>query len=66
MKCRSEDVPALEGWLSDGRYRSPVVISEMIQLMAFQVIRQVLADVQSAKWYSIIADKTRDVSGKEQ
>ena len=66
LKCRSEEFPSLLEWLSDGRYRSPTIINELIQLMAFQLLRRLLEDIRSAGWYSIIADETRDVSGKEQ
>ena len=66
LKCRSEDIPALLEWLSDGRYRSPTIVNELIQVMAFQLLRGLLEDIRGAGWYSIIADETRDISGKEQ
>ena len=30
------------------------------------VLRSVLADVKGAKWFALIADETRDISGTEQ
>ena len=66
LKCRSEDIPPLLEWLSDGRHRSPTIINESIQLMALQLLQQLLEDIRNSGWYSIIADETRDVSGKEQ
>ena len=62
LKCRSEDVQGLERWLDDGKYLSHI-INEM---MSHEVLRSILADVKAAKWFGLIADKTRDVSGAEQ
>ena len=38
----------------------------MIQLMANRLLRPLLDEIQSAEWYSLIADETRDASGAEQ
>ena len=65
MKCRSADVPSLLECLLDGRYRSPTIINELIQLIALQLLLRWLEDINNSGWYSI-ADKTRDVSAKEQ
>lgn len=32
----------------------------------FQILRKVLAEIQYAEWYALIADETRDVSGAGQ
>ena len=34
--------------------------------MAHKVLRSHISDVQSHKWYSILADETRDLSHREQ
>ena len=34
--------------------------------MYMQLLRKLLAEVRAAKWYSIIADETKDLSGAEQ
>ena len=41
-------------------------MNELIQLMGLQTLRLVMNDIRNAKWYSIIADETRDLSGQEQ
>ncbi len=63
LKCRSEDVHGLHRWLDDGKYLSHDIINEM---MAHEVLRSILADVKGAKWFALIADETRDISGAEQ
>ena len=50
----------------NARYRSPEIMNELIQLMGLQTLRLVMNDIRNAKWYSIIADETRDLSGQEQ
>ena len=66
LMCRAEDVPALKTWLSDGRYTSHMIVNEQIQLMSHHLLRHILSDIQSAVWYSVIADETRDVASEEQ
>jgi len=41
-------------------------VNELIQLMALQVLRTLLDSIRSERFYSLIVDETRDVSGKEQ
>ena len=66
LKCRSEDICGLQPWLKDGRYLSHDIINELIEMMAHQFLRNILTDVKSAKWFALIADETRDISGLEQ
>ena len=53
-------------WLKDGKYQSPEVINELIEIMAHKVLRSLLSDISSRKWYAIMADETRDISNREQ
>lgn len=41
-------------------------MSKQIQLMAHQVLKGILDNVRSSKWYSIMAEETCDISSKEQ
>ena len=66
LKCRSEDICGLQRWLKDGRYVSHDIINELIEMMAHQLLRNILTDVKSAKWFALIADETRDIGGLEQ
>ena len=53
-------------WLKNGKYHSPEVINELTKIMAHKVLRSLLSDISSRKWYAIMADKTRDISNHEQ
>lgn len=66
LKCRAESIKGLEDWLHDGKYLSHDIINEIIELMAHQLLRQLLNEIRKAEWFSIIADETRDISGGEQ
>ena len=66
MKCRCEDVPQLCRWLENKDYQSPEVVNELINLMAKEVLRGLVFDINSVRYFSLIADETRDMSGKEQ
>ena len=66
VKCRSEDVASLEEWLKHSGYKSHDIINELIQLMAHQLLRNLLDQIRRAEWFAVIADETRDMSGHEQ
>lgn len=38
----------------------------MIQLMAHKILRAMIADLLPQRWFSLLADETRDVSNCEQ
>ena len=65
QKCRSEDVTIIKDWLDNSNYKSPEIINELLQLMVI-LLRQLVNDICLAEWFSLIADETRDLSGKEQ
>jgi len=66
MKYRAEDIPNFQQWLESGKYLSPEIVNELIQLMALQILRTLLDSIRSERFYSLIVGETRDVSGKEQ
>ena len=41
-------------------------IPQLIELMSKQLLRLLLINIKSRPFYAIIADETRDISGKEQ
>lgn len=53
-------------WLNRKEYISPEIVNEIIAAMGQCVLRNILADVSAALWYSIIVDKATDVSHNEQ
>ena len=52
--------------MTEGRYRSPECVNEMIEITAHKALRSLISDVQLHKWYSILADETRALSNREQ
>ena len=66
LKLRSQDDPQLITWLNDHNYYSPDILSEQIELMAHSVLRGVLKEINSAGWFSILADEATDVKRCEQ
>ena len=65
LKCRTTDVEGLEAWISSGKYLSHEVTNEIVELMAHHLLRNLLGAIRIAKYFSIIADETQDVSGLE-
>lgn len=61
---------ALQHHIEHGRknatYTSPTIQNELIQLCGETVTEMIIADVKQASSYSILADETADISGKEQ
>ena len=66
MRLRSEDVKELDSFSKNKRYNSPDIHNELISLFSNDILRSIIADIKSAKWYSIIGDETCDLSNKEQ
>ena len=53
-------------WLHHKEYISPEIVNELISSMGQCVLRNILAKVGTALWYSIIADEATDISRNEQ
>ena len=66
MKLQAEDCPQLQAWLRSNKYQSPEIINELLELMSKNMLRSLLSAIKSRPFYAIIADETRDISGKEQ
>ena len=66
LKCRADDVEGLESWIHEGKYLSHHIVNELLEMMAHQLLRGLLNEIREAKWFSLIADETRDISGTEQ
>lgn len=63
LKCRSRDVEGLESWISSGKYLSHEVVNEIVEMMAHQLLRNLLDNIRLVKFFS---DETQDISGLEQ
>ena len=66
LLLRAEDIPNMKAWIKKRDYTSPEIIDEMIGLMGNTVLRQILAQIKSSSWFSIIVDEVTDVCRNEQ
>jgi len=48
------------------KYMSVDVVNEQIAIMSNSVLRAIIKDIKDARWFAVMADETRDVSGAEQ
>ena len=67
LLLRSEDDKEFMSWLEKktNRYTSPAVQNEMLEIMALQILRDIVKKIQSAVYFTILADETSDVSNTE-
>jgi len=53
-------------WVKENKCQFPEVINGVIKLMANKVLFSLLSDVHKRRWFSILADETRDIFNREQ
>ena len=60
--------PGFGKWLQKTtcKYTSHDIQNEIIEIMALEILREVIQSVKNANFYSIMADETQDVSNTEQ
>ena len=68
LLLRSEDDERMTAWLKQktNRFDSPDIQNEMLEIMALQILRNIVKNIQSAEIFSILGDETGDVSNTEQ
>ena len=66
LLLQSKDSPQLASWLKRREYISPSITNELITLCGNAVLRQLLKDISSAQYFSVIADEGTDVAHNEQ
>ena len=66
LLLQAKDCPEMISWLHQKDYISPEIVNEIISSMGQCVLRNILADVSTALWYSIIVDEATDISHNEQ
>lgn len=49
-----------------GKYTSPGIQKEIIGIMEKIILNEISSEVAESQWFSIIADESKDMSGKEQ
>lgn len=47
-------------------FTSPQVQNELLSLMSNSVLRTIVREIETAKWFSIMVDETTDISNQEQ
>ena len=65
---RSEDVPELKTWLQRTSYKwlSHSIVDEIVQLLADNVIKTKIEEIQTKDYFSLILDESTDSSKREQ
>ena len=57
---------AMKRYLEEKYYQSPQVNSELVQELYRDVIGKIIEDIKLARFFAIVIDETRDISGLEQ
>ena len=65
LLLQAQDCLQMKTWLCRREYISPEIVNELIKLMGQAVLRQVLAEIKSTMWFSLIADEASDSSHNE-
>lgn len=66
LQMQNIDYPRLKQWVNDSHYLSHDIVNEIISLMGNTLLRQLLTKIRAVKWFSVMANETRDVSNNEQ
>ena len=68
LQLRAEDNPLIHEWLKrkNETYTTKDIQNEILKLMAHACLREIATELQSAEYYTIMADETTDASNKEQ
>ena len=64
LKCLAEGNEELTAWIGKKTFRfiSPKIQNEIVQTMALDILEKVTENVRKANFFSILLDKSRDVS----
>ena len=63
---RANDVTELKQRFGYKKYMPHDIINEIVGILARDVQTQVLEKIRTRKFFAVICDETRDISGKEQ
>ena len=67
LHFRSADIPSLRDFLSRrNNWASHDIQNEMISIVSFATLETLCSDVRNGKFFSILADCSQDICGKEQ
>ena len=65
LLLEAQECPQMKTWLHRKEYISPEIVNELIMMMGQAVLRQILAEIKSTLWFSLIADEASDISHNE-
>ena len=65
LLLQAQDYPRMKSWLRKKEYLSPEIVNELITMLGQTVLRQILAEIKRALWFSLIADEASDLSHNE-
>ena len=66
MLLRWEEDSEIAEWIKGKEYSNPAIQTEIIEVMALGVLKQISSNIQNALVYTMMADESSDVSNKEQ
>ena len=66
LLLQAKDSIQLASWIKKRDYISPANVNEIISISGNTVLRQLLQEIQTADWFSLISDEATDVSHNEQ
>lgn len=66
LLLQAKSSPEMIPWLKQKEYISPEIVNEIITIMGRSVLRTILAKINAAFWFSVIADEAADISNEEQ
>ena len=66
LLLEARDNTDMGAWLRQKEYISPDIINEIIATMGQTVLRQLLVEIRSSLWFSILVDEATDISHHEQ
>ena len=68
LAFKTKNDPELKEWLQrkTNKYVAPVLQNELLQVMSNLVLREMLTEIKSVDFYSIMVDETSDSSNAEQ
>ena len=61
-----ENVTGKNSWVSENKDQSSEIINEMVEIMAHKVLCSLLSEVNLQRWFTLMANVTRDISNHEQ
>ena len=66
LQHSARHIPYMKKYLTDNRYLSHQITSQMVEQMYRHVTKELIGGVKSAGYFSIVIDETQDGAGIEQ